>query len=222
MDGEICAHEDAHEKEPDHTTAILSDASAMTTLGMEAMNALSVGIVIVDRRGFVGFANAKGTELLDRRAVFRSTAPLALHDAGSQDALRSALAAASVRTTCALKMRDRAAQPAISAVVVPLGSTSRPIHASEASILLAMNELFAAGAIPNVWLSQLFGLTPTESSVTNWIVTGRPIEEYARDRGVSLATVRSQIKTVLAKTGMSRQVQLVAALARLPIECPVT
>jgi DNA-binding CsgD family transcriptional regulator len=122
----------------------------------------------------------------------------------------------------ALRLRDRHARAVISAVVVPLGATGPSAPASEATILLAMNELFPAGAIPNVWLSQLFGLTPTESSVTNWLVTGRPIEEYAQDRGVSLATVRSQIKTVLAKTGMSRQVQLVAALARLPIESPET
>jgi DNA-binding CsgD family transcriptional regulator len=35
---------------------------------------------------------------------------------------------------------------------------------------------------------------------------------------VSLETARSQLKAVLSKTGMSRQAQLVAALARLPVE----
>lgn len=198
------------------------DAATVATLGFEAMNALSVGVVIVDCRGCVALANAKGAELLERRAIFRSAAPLALRDTRSRDALRRGLAAASHGTTCALKLRDRDAKPAISAILVPLRAPLDRMHASGAPVLLAMNDLFATGAIPGVWLAQLFGLTPTESSVTNWLVTGRPIEEYARDRGVSVATVRSQVKTVLAKTGMSRQVQLVAALARLPIDSPVT
>ena len=195
-------------------------AESAAALGVEAMNALSVGVVVLDRRGSVAFANTKGGELLDRRTIFRSVAPLSLHDADSHDMLRRALAAARARVSGALRLRDRHANAVISAVVVPLPSSSS--HATETNTLLAMNELFPAGAIPNVWLSQLFGLTPAESSVTNWLVSGRTIDEYAQDRGVSLATVRSQLKTVLAKTGMSRQVQLVAALARLPIECAAT
>jgi DNA-binding CsgD family transcriptional regulator len=84
--------------------------------------------------------------------------------------------------------------------------------------LLAMNETFRLRAIPHDWLSQLFGLTPTESSVANWIAGGGTIERYARARGVSVATARSQLKAVLAKSGLSRQVQLAAALSRLPID----
>jgi len=193
------------------------DTASARSLGLEAMNALSVGVVVLDHRGCVAFANTKGTELLAQRAIFRGIAPLALHDADSHDMLRRALAAARARVSGALRLRDRHANAIISAIVVPLGS-----QATETKTLLAMNELFPAGAIPNLWLSQLFGLTPAESSVTNWLVSGRTIDEYAQDRGVSPATVRSQLKTVLAKTGMSRQAQLVAALARLPIEGPAT
>lgn len=199
-----------------------SDTASAAALGLEAMNALSVGVVVLEHRGFVAFANSKGAELLDRRVIFRGVAPLALHDADSHDVLRRALAAARAGVSGALRLRDRHATAVISAVIVPLGSHSCPSHVGETKTLLAMNELFPTGAIPNLWLAQLFGLTPAESSVTNWLVSGRTIDEYAQDRGVSPATVRSQLKTVLAKTGMSRQAQLVAALARLPIEGPAT
>jgi DNA-binding CsgD family transcriptional regulator len=199
-----------------------AEPEAAALLGLEALNALSVGVVVVDCRGFVAFANAKGTELLKRSTIFRCVTPLALCDADSHDALRRALAAAKTRMSAALRLRDRDARAVISAIIAPLGSSDRSTLPSQPSVLLAMNELFPTGAIPNVWLAQLFGLTPAESSVTNWLVSGRTMDEYAQDRGVSLATVRSQLKTVLAKTGMSRQVQLVAALARLPIECAAT
>lgn len=210
MDGETHVSERGGEAETAHR------------FGFEALNALSVGVVVVDVRGFVAFANAKGAALLGRRSIFRSAAPLALCDAASHDALRRALLAARARVSGALRLRDRTARAAISAVVAPLASPELSSAFSPSPILLAMNELFPAGAIPSPWLAQLFGLTPAESSVANWLVTGRPIEEYAHERGVSVATVRSQIKSVLAKSGMSRQVQLVAALARLPIEPPAT
>jgi len=201
--------------------AVRFDVETAALLGIEAMNALDVGVVVVDHRGFVAFANTKGESLLARRTIFRGAAPLALEDADSHGAMKRALAAAVTRVSGALRLRDRDAQPVISVAVVPLANRD-PQSATPTRTLLAMNELFPAGAIPSRWLSQLFGLTPTESSVTNWLVSGRTIDEYALDRGVSPATVRSQLKTVLAKTGMSRQVQLVAALARLPIECPAT
>jgi DNA-binding CsgD family transcriptional regulator len=218
MDGEMRARD----VEPDAGLPLRSVGESSALLGLEAMNAFSVGVAIVDRRGFVAFANTKGAELIARRAIFRCSAPLALHDANSNEELRRAIVAATVRVSGALRLRGRDARPAISAVVAPLGSAAGSPSQSQTKVLLAMNELIPSRAIPNVWLSQLFGLTPTESSVTNWLVSGRTLDEYALDRGVSLATVRSQIKTVLAKTGMSRQVQLVAALARLPIEFPAT
>jgi DNA-binding CsgD family transcriptional regulator len=211
----------AREKEPEASAQSRFDAAAATLLGIEAMNALSVGIVIVDRRGLVAFANAKGEDLLKRRAIFRRGDSLVLCDTESHEGFRRALAAACAQTSAAIQLRDRDANPVLSAVIVPL-ATAAAGASSAPKILLAMNELFPARTIPSVWLSQLFGLTPAESSVTNWLVSGRTIDEYAQDRGVSLATVRSQIKAVLAKTGMSRQVQLVAALARLPIECAAT
>ena len=198
------------------------DAALAASLERHAMNALSVGVVVLDERGFVAFANTKGAALLERRAIFRGTAPLVLHDADSHDILRRALVAAKAGMTGALRLCDRHANAVVSAVVVPLDLRACASHAAETKTLLAMNELFPARAIPNRWLAQLFGLTPAEASVTNWLISGRTIDEYALDRGVSPATVRSQLKTVLAKTGMSRQVQLVAALARLPIECPAT
>jgi DNA-binding CsgD family transcriptional regulator len=208
-------HREAHDDTTDGLARTNLDALA---IGIEAIDALGTGIVALDLRACVLLANASAAELIARGNVFRlrPPRPLALRDPESNDALRKAIAAASRGLSTALQLRDVAARPVVNAVVLPRAlprsGCGRPY------VLLAMNELVRLQAIPHRWLAQLFGLTCAEASVANWLVSGRAIDAYARHRGVSLETARSQLKAVLSKTGMSRQAQLVAALARLPVE----
>ena len=64
------------------------------------------------------------------------------------------------------------------------------------------------GEIPATALAALFGLTQAESRLASAIVQGDTLEEYARRRGVSIGTVRFQLRQVLAKTGTNRQSEL--------------
>ena len=198
---------------------MLADAVATASIGIEAVNALSIGLALLDRRNYALFANTSAQQMLKRRAIFRpcSPFPLVLCDPASNETLRSAILNAPT-TGAALQLRDCHANSVISAVVLPMRCTEWNPASTGPVTLLAMNDLVRSHAIPNQWLSQLFGLTPAESSVTNWLVSGRTIDEYAQHRGVSLETARSQLKAVLSKTGTSRQAQLVAALSRLPID----
>ena len=209
-----------HEAVFDGALETIADPAWTASLGIEAMNALSTGIALLDQRAYMLFANATAERLHKQRGVFKAATPLTLTlcDPESNETLRTAIAGACLGTSAALQLRDSNANPVISAVVLPLSSSQWTTSSKRPVVLLAMNELTRSRSIPDRWLSQLFGLTPTESSVTNWLVAGRSIDEYAQHRGVSLATVRSQLKAVLSKTGMSRQAQLVAALSRLPIE----
>jgi DNA-binding CsgD family transcriptional regulator len=66
----------------------------------------------------------------------------------------------------------------------------------------------------------LFDLTPSEARVARGIAQGRTVAEIARTSGLTLGTVRSQLKAVFAKTGSHRQTDvavLLAGLSRLPI-----
>jgi len=206
----------AHDQSPDGLVQRIVEAGS---IGIEAINALCTGLAILDTHGHVLLANAMAARLIAQCAVFKSSTPLPLllRHAPSNDALRRAIAGAG-RASSALQLRDAEARAVISAVVLPLPPSPPWNRWRRAVVLLAMDELIRSQAIPDRWLSQMFGLTRTEASVTNWLVSGRSIDEYAQHRGVSLETARSQLKAVLSKTGMSRQAQLVAALARLPVE----
>jgi DNA-binding CsgD family transcriptional regulator/PAS domain-containing protein len=62
----------------------------------------------------------------------------------------------------------------------------------------------------------LFGLTASEGDLAMRLLNGQSPDEAARDRKVSIGTVRTQIKSIMAKTGARRQAELVLILARVP------
>ncbi len=62
-------------------------------------------------------------------------------------------------------------------------------------------------------LQGLFDLTPAEARVARGIGEAQSIETVALSLGVSNETVRTQLKAVLSKTGLSRQQELISLLA---------
>lgn len=76
-------------------------------------------------------------------------------------------------------------------------------------LLIAFTGDQPVGVIPAESLATLFELTLAESRLASALVAGVTLEEYAARRGVEVSTVRYQLKQVLAKTGVRRQVDLV-------------
>lgn len=58
-------------------------------------------------------------------------------------------------------------------------------------------------------LEALFDLTPAEARVAQAIASGRTIEAIASGAGLSSETIRKQVKSVFAKTGINRQAEFV-------------
>lgn len=69
-------------------------------------------------------------------------------------------------------------------------------------------------AVPTAEVLQgLFDLTPAEARVARGIAEGQTLEALAQRLGLSVETVRVQLKSVMAKTGIHRQAELAALLA---------
>jgi len=64
-------------------------------------------------------------------------------------------------------------------------------------------------------LRELFSLTPAEARVTGRLVLGHSVEEIAQETGVSIETVRSQVRSVLSKTATTRQGELISLVLRM-------
>lgn len=74
-----------------------------------------------------------------------------------------------------------------------------------------------AGSVAPLWadLGRVFGLTPAEAAIVRGLVSGRGAEQLAVDHGVGLETVRTHIRRVYDKLGVSSREQLYAAVSRL-------
>ncbi|WP_323033987.1 alpha/beta fold hydrolase [Paracoccus sp. (in: a-proteobacteria)] len=64
-------------------------------------------------------------------------------------------------------------------------------------------------------LQQAFGLTQAESEVAHLFFRMRNLESIAAERGVSLLTVRTQIKSIMAKMGAPSNIDLMRLLAMI-------
>jgi len=61
-------------------------------------------------------------------------------------------------------------------------------------------------------LQGVYGFTSAETDIALLLARGQSTEAIAQQRKVTAGTVRAQIKSMLAKLGVSRQVELVARL----------
>jgi DNA-binding CsgD family transcriptional regulator len=64
-------------------------------------------------------------------------------------------------------------------------------------------------------LQQVFNLTPAEARLASGLAKGLDLQEISELHGVSVGTLRVQLKSVFSKTQTKRQAQLVVLLARL-------
>ncbi len=67
----------------------------------------------------------------------------------------------------------------------------------------------------NARLQGRFGLTQTEARIALHLADGGSIAGYAAAHGSSPATVRSQLKSIFAKTGAHRQGELIGLIGRV-------
>lgn len=82
-------------------------------------------------------------------------------------------------------------------------------RAAQASVLLILAEPGKPLALPVEFVEAVFELTPAESRLVAALCSGMPLNDYAAAHGVSIETVRSQLKQALAKTHTHRQSDLV-------------
>ncbi|WP_322029442.1 hypothetical protein [Paraburkholderia sp. J76] len=192
-----------------------------------ALDSVPIGVIVVDHEMRVLYCNAEGTALVgnprsglsivrDRRGSSANSSRLFAHHPADHAQLCRLVGAASrggagggmqVRAHSSVLAADAAT---LSALVCPalrhLSSSARANMGTSvmhgAATVLARN-LLRSSSLPARLLVELFGLTRAEAEVAVALAGGVTAEDVARKRHVSLETVRSQIRTILRKTGAS-------------------
>jgi DNA-binding CsgD family transcriptional regulator len=98
--------------------------------------------------------------------------------------------------------------------VVPVEPEAKS-HLNDAALVLVLVDPEDCPQPSHTVLQQVFGITRSEARVANRLMCGESLQDIAGALGVSVGTVRSQIKALFAKTGTNRQAELVRLLTRL-------
>lgn len=192
----------------------LQRASVRADSFEETVERLALGVVLIDHRGRVHFANAAARRIAAEGDAFRiqDGTPRARHreDAATLDRLLANVLLPTDRALGgAVALRRASARAPIEALVVPL----RTEH-SAAAIFLGdplASRLPRAEAI-----RRLYGLTPSEARVASDLADGHSLTAIADRIGVRVSTVRTHLKSILAKTSTHRQAELVRMLVSSP------
>lgn len=197
----------------------LATVSCHHAATLEALDRLDAGVLVVDGACRILHASAMAEALLRENAELATTGgclrlrPSALHDRlsslvrAAMDTARGKLA----RPGTALSVPRLHRMP-LALEVAPLRPSGRALGEQRPSVLIFIRDPEAPIAAAR--LRDLFGLTRTESAVAAALGRGRSLEDIAADMGIGLATVRSHLKRILAKTGTHRQAEAAALLGR--------
>ncbi len=182
----------------------------------EALAALGLPALVLDSQGRVLAVNAL-VEPLTSFLRWRTQDRIALLDNAANRLLTQAIASiAQAQATRSFPLRAVETGAAMVAHVTPIRLAARDFFSRSAPVLVLTPA--RRPQAPSVELVQsLFDLTPAEARVARNLTAGKTVEEIASKGGVSLATVRTQLRGVLEKTGCHRQAEVIALLSGIPL-----
>jgi DNA-binding NarL/FixJ family response regulator len=194
-------------------------------VGIAALNHLNVGVIVTDSEARVRFANSMGGILLSEQdgltlsasEVCRSSnvdETQALHDL-----IRVACSGATDTDSPALSLSRPSGKRPLAVVVLPIGSNENDDRAADTNIALA--SLFVSDPErrpppPPLILEKHLDVSPAEARLVSALAQGQSMDDAAASCGVTVATARSYLKQVFAKTGTKRQAELVKLVMTSP------
>jgi DNA-binding CsgD family transcriptional regulator/PAS domain-containing protein len=181
----------------------------------EALDALKIGVILADPQAAIVHANRAAEAMLRAdgplgaaNGVLRAERPVATAE------LRCAVSAAARneaglgKTGLAVRLSDDYETPVV-AHVLPLSAgeiRTRLEPAAVAAVFIStpLDEVSCART-----LASAYKLTPAETRVLREILSGKSVVEAAADLGVAMTTARTHLDNIFAKTGVSRQSELI-------------
>lgn len=178
---------------------------------VEALSAVGFAAALIDRRGRIALANP----------AFQQSLPTLI---GPHGALRLPSPAAQAQLDRGLAGIDTAGasiglrggeEDAFRVLhLVPVRGDARDIFTNVAAFLILVDP--ARRTTPGTGLLQsLFDLSPAEARIADQLARGLSLGETAQAAKVSTETVRKQLASIFAKTGVNRQTDLVAMLGQV-------
>lgn len=173
------------------------------------LDSLPQAVVILDAAGRLAYWNAAARMRLTAAGWHLVDQRLHAPEAADRDTLSRALPNACARgrvQLLALSLKGRPARAALAPVNVQ----------GHCWAVLLLDREALCGSIEMQLFASSNGLTPAESRVLSHLTHGLRPSQIAREHGVSLSTVQSQVTALRSKTQTASVMDLLTQLARLP------
>lgn len=183
---------------------------------VETLDQIGLAAAVIDRRSRVIVANSL-LEALPETLVPTAFGGIAIADRVADGRFRAALARVgteAAESVVSLPIRGTAATPPLLVHLLPVCGDARDIFTGGRVLLVAVKVERRAAPQADL-LNGLFDLTPAEARLVRELVRGGALPEIAARLGLSVHTVRAQLRSVVGKTGVHRQTELVQLLAAL-------
>lgn len=180
---------------------------------LQVFGHMGCGGLVLSTRGHVLAANAEARRILVE--TFEIAADeLDLQDGSGRDVIKRLLAKARTRIQLdgenwMLTTRASRRPLIMSALPVPV------LGAGEPHTVLILIDLDRSPRPNTAALERIFGLSVKEARLAAALAGGATVAEAAAAHKVSVATVRTQLAAIFAKTHTSRQAELVMLISRL-------
>jgi len=204
----------------------LLPVSVLDGAAVDALDCLSAGVILLDEQGRTIFVNRAAERLVRARdGLCIEHGCLGAVLPQERDALRLLVMQAARRSAGeslhaggALSISRPSMRRPYNLLVTPLGRRHTSLHGPDAAVAVFVSDpedrvLGETGA-----LVRLFRLTPAEARLAAAVATGAPLADVADTLRIGLETARTQLRSVFAKTGTTRQAELVRIIARA---CPL-
>lgn len=183
-------------------------------LSAAALNPQDTLYLLVERDGVVRYASPEAESLFMHSGLVKAfDGNLATADTANGRQLKTAVA-----ETCANGSErvivfepSNHDQPLV-ARVLPFDEFGSRVCSR--ALVLVRSESGRREALMNA-LRHLFRLSPAEASIAAALAAGADLKELSAQRSVKLSTLRSQVASIMAKTGTRKQVKLIALVARI-------
>jgi len=198
--------------------AALDDArrastSTLSQAGEATLNRVPVGVIVAKPSAKVVFMNPLGAEIVSKRDGLFVGPDNILRGQRTQDSERLGGLIREVIEDSGRSSRGLALER--SSMLRPLSVLVSRLDEGDRVLLFVTDPEMRPEVAPDV-VRRLFGLTESESRLVSAIASGDSIDEAAESMGVTVSTARTYLKQVFAKTGTSRQGDLVRIVLTSP------
>lgn len=211
----------------------LTQSEMVNQIYADAMDRLAVGGLVLDENGKIIVMNSIASDLLGRRdglsMVNGTVRATSTHD---DRALQSLIRAALNAEVVAAEGGERLHAQALS-ITRPSGARDLGLVVNGIRLGNKISDRWRSGvtifirdpesavrADPAI-LKQLFGFTQAESALATQLSKGESLEEAAAELNIRYNTARAHLRSMFAKTGVTRQAELVRILVNgvAPLGC---